>query len=135
MPSKLRLDRIGDRIQQELSEMLVTGKVHDPRMSGVYVTGVKVDRELAFADVFLSAVEGAERAKDVLAGMGSAGSFLRHELSQRIELRVFPRLRFHWDPTPERADRIERLLATLREEDTPAQADENDDDEPADTDA
>jgi len=80
-------------------------------------------------------VEGAERAKDVLAGMGSAGSFLRHELSQRIELRVFPRLRFHWDPTPERADRIERLLATLREEDTPAQADENDDDEPADTDA
>ncbi len=135
MPSKLRLDRIGDRIQQELSEMLVTGKVHDPRVSGVYVTGVKVDRELAFADVFLSAVEGAERAKDVLAGMGSAGSFLRHELSQRIELRVFPRLRFHWDPTPERADRIERLLATLREEDTPAQADENDDDEPADTDA
>lgn len=135
MPSKLRLDRIGDRIQQELSEMLVTGKVHDPRVSGVYVTGVKVDRELAFADVFLSAVEGAERAKDVLAGMGSAGSFLRHELSQRIELRVFPRLRFHWDPTPERADRIERLLATLREEDTPAQTDENDDDEPADTDA
>lgn len=136
MPSKLRLDRIGDRIQQELSEMLVMGKVHDPRLSGVYVTGVKVDRELAFADVFLSAVEGAERAKDVLAGMTSAGSFLRHELSQRIELRVFPRLRFHWDPTPERADRIERLLASLREENTsPLDADDTDDNEEVDTDA
>lgn len=132
MPSKLRLDRIGDRIQQELSEMLVTGKVHDPRVSGIFVTGVKVDRELAFADVFVSAVEGAERAKDVLTGMRSAGPYLRHELSQRIELRVFPRLRFQWDPTPERADRIERLLASLHADDAPAPVDvdeENDEEE------
>jgi ribosome-binding factor A len=43
--------------------------------------------------------------------------FLRRQLAARIDLRVFPRLRFHWDPTPERADQIERVLATLRDED------------------
>jgi ribosome-binding factor A len=33
-----------------------------------------------------------------------------------VELRVFPRLRFHWDPTPENADHIEKLLASLKDE-------------------
>jgi hypothetical protein len=35
-------------------------------------------------------------------------------LRARIELRTFPRLRFHWDPTPEHADHIEKLLMQLK---------------------
>jgi ribosome-binding factor A len=49
----------------------------------------------------------------------SASGFLRRTLSSRIELRVFPRLRFHWDPTPENADHIEKVLADLREKRKP----------------
>jgi ribosome-binding factor A len=113
MPSKMRLQRIADRIQQETAEMVLL-KVNDPRIAGITVTGVKVDRELAFADVFVSAVEGSVRSKEVLAGLEHASGFLRHELSAKIDLRVFPRLRFHWDPTPEHADHIEKLLAELR---------------------
>jgi ribosome-binding factor A len=115
MPSKIRLQRISDRIRKELSEMLIQ-EVHDPRLSGISVTDVKVDRELAYADIFVSAVEGQERSQEVLAGLRSAAGFLRHELAGRVDLRVFPILRFHWDPTPERADHIERILARLREE-------------------
>jgi ribosome-binding factor A len=61
-------------------------------------------------------VEGKSRSEEVLAGMESASGFLRRALSTRVELRAFPRLRFHWDPTPENADHIEKLLAQLREE-------------------
>lgn len=115
MPSKIRLQRISDRIREELSEMLVKN-VQDPRLLGISVTDVKVDRELAYADVFVSAVEGKDRSKEVLAGLESARGFLRAELAARVDLRVIPRLRFHWDPTPERADHIERVLASLRTE-------------------
>src|SRR5512142_3106404 len=115
MPSQLRLQRIADRIREELSELVVM-EVSDPRLSGISITGAKVDRELAFADIFVSAVEGHERSKDVLEGLTHASGVLRSQLAKRIELRVFPRLRFHWDPTPERADHIERLLASLRNE-------------------
>jgi ribosome-binding factor A len=55
-----------------------------------------------------------ERSADVLAGLESASGFLRRTLAARVELRAFPRLRFHWDVTPENADRIERILAELR---------------------
>jgi len=80
----------------------------------IYVTGVTVDRELAYADVFVSALEGSSRSREILAGLESAGGFIRRQLASRVELRSFPRLRFHWDPTPENADRIERKLAEIR---------------------
>ena len=124
MPSQDRLRRISARIREELSVMLLM-EVQDPRVSGISITDVKVDRELAFADVFVSALEGQERAKEVLQGLRSASGFLRSQLAARVDLRTFPRLRFHWDPTPEHADHIERILATLHtDEPTPADTDE-----------
>lgn len=113
MPSGIRIKRIEDRIRQDLSELLIR-EVNDPRLHQIFVTDVRVDRELAFADVFVSAVEGTSRSAEVLAGLESAAGFLRKTLSARVELRAFPRLRFHWDPTPENADHIEKILAGLR---------------------
>jgi len=114
MPSPLRLIRIGDRIRQEISLMLVQNEIHDPRLAGIMITEVKVDRELSYADIYVSALEGIARSEEVLQGLESASGFIRKTLSDRIELRAFPRLRFHWDVTPERADRIEQLLASIR---------------------
>jgi ribosome-binding factor A len=113
MPSGIRLQRIADRIRQELSELLIR-EIQDPRLQQIYVTDVRVDRELAFADIYISAVEGVTRSADVLAGLESASGFLRRALAGKVELRAFPRLRFHWDMTPENADHIEQLLAELR---------------------
>jgi len=89
-------------------------EISDPRLKQIYVTDVKIDKELAYADVFVSAVEGVERSADVLQGLESASGFMRRSLASRVELRAFPRLRFHWDVTPENADRIEKILAELR---------------------
>jgi ribosome-binding factor A len=116
MPNKVRLERIADRLRQELSEMLLRD-INDPRLHQIFITDAKVDRELAYADIYVSAVEGAARSKEILEGLESASGFLRRALSARIELRAFPRLRFHWDPTPENADHIERLLASIRKND------------------
>jgi ribosome-binding factor A len=113
MPSGTRLQRIADRIRQDLSEMLIR-EISDPRLKQIYVTDVKVDRELAYADIFVSAVEGVSRSAEVLAGLESASGFIRRNLASRVELRAFPRLRFHWDMTPENADHIEKVLAELR---------------------
>ena len=114
MPSGVRLQRIADRVRQELSEMLIR-EINDPRLKNIFVTDVKIDKELAFADIYVSAVEGASRAADVLAGLRSAAGFLRRILASRVEVRAFPKLRFHWDPTPEHADHIEKVLAGIRE--------------------
>lgn len=114
MPSGIRLQKISDRVKQELSQMLIH-EVSDPRLKQIFVTDVRIDRELAYANIYVSAIEGAARSAEVLAGLESASGFLRKNLAARVELRAFPRLRFHWDPTPENADHIEKILAGLRE--------------------
>ncbi len=115
MVSKLRLRRITERMKEELAILLLQ-EVSDPRLRGVTVTDVRIDRELAYADVFVSAVEGSERKDEILAGLEHARGFLSRQLAQRVEMRQFPRLRFHWDPTPERAERIEELLKQIQAE-------------------
>jgi len=96
--------------------MLVKEEIRDPRVSGISITEVKVDREMSYAEIYVSAVEGVSRSKEVLQGLESASGFIRKVLSERVELRSFPRLRFHWDVTPERADRIEQLLLAIHAE-------------------
>jgi len=127
---EMRLRRIEERIKEELAEILLF-EVADPRLQGVTVTDVDVDRELAYADIFVSAIEGSSRKDEVLAGFERAKGFLRTLLAQRLDyLRTFPRLRFHWDPTPERAARLERLFEELRSqrEDADAEAPLSEDD-------
>jgi ribosome-binding factor A len=122
MVSKMRSQKIADRIRQELAEMMVK-EVSDPRLAGVSVTDVTVDRELTVANIYVSAVEGSERAEEILAGCNHANGYLRSELARRIDLRITPQLRFRWDPTPEHADHMEKLFAQLREEDSSVEKD------------
>ena len=115
MPSNIRLKRIQEQIQKVLTEILES-RVNDPRIEGVYITDVTVDRELDYANIYVSALEGEERSEEILEGLQNASGFIRYNLSQEIKLRVMPQLRFYWDTTPERADRIESLLTEIREE-------------------
>jgi ribosome-binding factor A len=114
--SKSRANRIAERIQEEISEMLIFD-IKDPRVANAYITDVTVDRELAFADIYIFSSSGSGVAEDVISGFRHASGYLRSELASRIDLRTFPQLRFHWDPTPERADHIEKLLDSISHND------------------
>jgi ribosome-binding factor A len=85
----------------------------DPRLKGVTITDVEVDRELAFAEIFVCTIEGSPHSQEVINALDHAHGYLRSELAHRMDLRVFPRLRFHWDPTLENADKIERLIQSI----------------------
>jgi ribosome-binding factor A len=112
--SKLRSQRIADRIREELSEMIIFD-IQDPRLVGVSITDVTVDRELAYAEIYVSSLGGSEDAPEIISGFDHASGYLRSELARRVELRVFPQLRFHWDPTPERAEHIEKLFDVIKD--------------------
>jgi ribosome-binding factor A len=125
MPSQGRANRVAQRIKEELSTLLLF-EVSDPRLEEVFITHVEVDRELAYANIFVSALEGLERSEEVLEGFERASGYLRSLLAHKIQLRSFPQLRFHWDATPENADRIDKLIASL---DTGKSTEEEEEDE------
>lgn len=115
MVSETRAKRIANRIHEELSTMMMMD-IADPRLATAYITKVRVDRELAYANIYVASLEGSEFKDEILEGMEHAKGFLRRELAHLIELRTFPELRMHWDPSPEHADRINAIIASLDEE-------------------
>lgn len=116
MVSESRTDRISDRIKREVS-LLFMQEISDPRLEGVHITAVELDREISYADIYVSVRDGSDRKKDILAALKRASGFIRSQLAVSIShLRTFPQLRFHWDPIPERVDRMDEIFAELDEE-------------------
>jgi ribosome-binding factor A len=83
----------------------------------ITVTEVRVDREFALANVFITGVDCDEaRQAEILQTLEGAKGFLRSALAARITLRTFPALRFRWDVIPDRAEHIEHLIDSLKGE-------------------
>jgi ribosome-binding factor A len=87
--------------------------VADPRLATLTVTGVDVDRELAYATIYVTAQDDEEQ---VLTALASARGFIRKQLASNIPMRSFPQLRFRWDYSPDRGARVDELLERLEQE-------------------
>jgi ribosome-binding factor A len=104
--------RVAELIQQTLSDILQF-EASDPRLGGVTIVDVNIDRELMYATIYVTALGGEDDREEVIAGLESATGFLRRELARRVELRHVPELRFKWDETIAYAAHIDALLDSL----------------------
>lgn len=110
-----RGDRLGELLRQILADELT--RIDDGRLALVTITGVEVDRDLAYADVYFSTVDldGDTEA--------AAGEILqRHRrrfqsaVGRQAHVRRVPSLRFHPDEGMHAGARVEEILRSLREE-------------------
>ena len=104
-----KLGRNTEDIKRELSAIL--RQVKDPRVSGL-VSIVKVDLsgDMSYCKVYISCLEGIERAKESVKGLKSAQGFIRKELGGRLRLRKVPELQFIPDDSIEAGARISKIL-------------------------
>ena len=101
------------RLNAKLHETLVAlleRAVKDPRVEIVTLTGVEVTQDLAWAKVYFSVLGGEEERRVAARGLANVAGFLRGELGRRLHLRSAPQLRFEFDDSMERGQRIETLL-------------------------
>jgi ribosome-binding factor A len=113
-----RTERIADQIQRDLA-MLLQREIKDPRVGLPTISGVKVSKDLAYADVYITfmAINEPDKVKQALAVLENASGMLRSLLSKSIKLRVMPRLRFHYDETIVEGPRISALINAAVAED------------------
>lgn len=111
----IKSERVAELILNHLSELLLM-ETRDPRLAGITVTDVKLDREIEHANIFVNALGEEERRGEVMQGLDKATGFLRRELAQRLRLRRMPELHFHWDSTLAYGAHIEELLESLHDD-------------------
>ncbi len=102
-------------IKRELAVLLRT--LDDPRTHLATITYVDMSPDLKSARVYFTLLGGAAAAEPVVAAFNRGVPHLRRELAGRVELRVVPELRFYFDASIERGDRLARLIDRAREED------------------
>ena len=104
-----RRKRVEDRIREETSELLLM-RVKDPRIGFVTVTGVEISSNLRHAKIFYSVLGDEQQRKSAQEGLVSAAGFIKRELAARLQLKYMPDIVFHYDPSIEYGERIEKIL-------------------------
>ncbi|MDF1494457.1 MULTISPECIES: 30S ribosome-binding factor RbfA [unclassified Caproiciproducens] len=108
-----RMGRTTEDIKRELTAIF--RELKDPRVQGlISIVRVDVTSDLSYCTVFVSAMEGMERAKQAVTGLKSASGFIRHELGARLQLRHVPELTFKATDSIEYSANISRMLNDLR---------------------
>lgn len=104
---------MGSDLQRIISGMIP--ELKDPRVKGQMLTVVRceVTRDRSSARVYISSVEGMERAKEAVKGLESASGLIRREVSNLLHLRKAPELKFIPDDSTEYSARISRILKEL----------------------
>jgi ribosome-binding factor A len=109
-----RARRVAEQIRQELADIL-RRDMKDPRISGVTLNAVEVTSDLEHAKVWYT-LQGGESA-DIAKILAHASGFLRTDLSQRMRMRVVPRLTFQYDKSIERGLHLSQLIEQAVEQD------------------
>jgi ribosome-binding factor A len=111
-----RMDRVNAELRREVGA-LVHAAVRDGALPQASVVDVDVSRDLDSATVWVTALQ-PERSGEVVKALKAMAREFRHELARSMRMRRVPELRFRYDESVERGERIEALL---REERDPEQ--------------
>lgn len=103
-----RIDRITALFRKELGA-LVHDAVRDKLVPSVSVSDVEATRDLAYADVFVTAFL-PEHGETAVRTLNDLAWQFRMDLAKRVDLRTVPELRFKYDDSVDRGERIEGLL-------------------------
>lgn len=117
-----RARRVGELLQRELAQ-LIQGELKDPRIKLVTVSHVDVASDLKQAKVYVTFFQEGTDIQEQLKILNKAAGFLQHSLSQRIDLRVIPHLRFVYDDSIERGRYLSALIDEAVKKDSGAESD------------
>ena len=114
---KRRTERVNDLLREQL-DYLLRREAKDPRLETIWsITDVEVTRDLRHAKVYVSVFGTEEEAAATMAALQAARSFLRRELSQRLNtMHHIPEIAFKRDTSIERGARLSAMLDDLARE-------------------
>lgn len=109
--AKIRIGRINEEIQKELSNLIRT--VKDPRVHGlVSITAVETTPDLRYAKIFVSVLDRGD-VGEVIKGLKSGSGYLRRELGSALSLRYTPELVFERDDSIDKGAHILEVLKDI----------------------
>jgi ribosome-binding factor A len=110
-----RLVKVEKELKRVLSKIILKEIESLPGLL-LTVTRVKISPDLNHAKVWVSILPD-EKAPEFIKIIKRKSSFIRYHLAQKIVLKRIPELKFFLDLSEQKAQRIEKLIDSLKEKD------------------
>lgn len=107
----IKIERLNHLIQQEISIILMT-EARDEDLKFVTITGCDTSSDFSFCKVYFTVLDKAKKAS-VEKALNGAASFIRGKLSERIDIRHTPELKFIYDTSIDYGNHIEELIKEI----------------------
>lgn len=109
-----RVERMNHLLQREVSEILQRA-VKDPKTVGAVVTQVRTAKDLHSAFILVSVMGDEKQREEAVAAINRAAGFIRHQLRDRLDVKVIPTLQFEVDRNVDYSREIEGILRHLHD--------------------
>lgn len=109
----VKLERMNSTFVKVISEIL-HNEIKDENIKFVSVTGCEITNDLSYAKVYVTVLDNDKR-RDTMMALDKAKSFIRGEISKRVQIRHTPELRFIFDESIEYGEKIEGLINEIHE--------------------
>ena len=110
----VKIERLNDQFQKEISIILQT-EIKDQDIHFVTITGCETTNDLSFCKVYFTVLDNSKK-DSTLEALRGAASFIRGELSKRVQVRHTPELKFIYDDSIEYGNKIEKIIEKINEE-------------------
>lgn len=111
MANNIKIERLNHAFQEELSMILMT-EIKDEDIKFVTITDVDTTNDLSYAKVYFTVLDDSKR-EITLNALNNAASFLRGKLSERVEVRHTPELKFIYDTSIDYGKHIEEIIEDI----------------------
>jgi ribosome-binding factor A len=107
-----RTQRVNEQIQRELSS-IIQREIQESALGMLTISAVEISPDLREGRVYVTVLGGRWNNEQTVKYLNEMAGFLRHHLSQRLNLRITPRLRFIYDASVEYGNRLSALIDSL----------------------
>lgn len=109
----VKIDRLNSSFVKEISKILAT-EVKDNNIKFVTITDCEISNDLSVAKVYFTVLDNSKKTETITA-LNKAKSFIRGQLSKRVDIRHTPELRFIFDESIEYGNKIEKIIDKINE--------------------
>ncbi len=106
-----KIDRIASDISRNISDILAN-EANDELLKTVTITGCSVTNDLSFCKVYFTSFSNLEK-KDLEKELNEAAPFIRGKVSERVDIRHTPEIKFYYDESIEYGKKIEDIIKSL----------------------
>lgn len=112
--ANIKIERLNNAFMEEISKILML-EIKDENIKFVTITGVDITSDLSYAKVYFTVLD-QDKKDATLKSLNGASHFIRGKLSEKIDIRYTPELKFIYDESIAYGKHIENIIDKINED-------------------